>query len=359
MEGISQKVRHHLIFVVVFTASVAAAQPLMLTDSLSTTFGDFVIVPGCRGVFINSTGALSSVSIDDPFNTSSFSVDWAPEDNGWVGPGEIRLLRISPDGSQLCAAIQVSIPDSLLNSDLSIPEPIVILVCNSDGEGAEIVGVTLDSSEELSFDFTQNTRLLYGAHFLGCTPDPESFIALQVGADSNSILPYDVIDLEDGLRLNSWGIINDFFYSNPWSDLIAAGTASLTAIADVSTFLILFEDTTLTSSVIEQWVEPDAGLAQIDETQIIRLSDGTFFENPGDPFLVLCRMSKDNYIFSRDGGETLERGIIYWLAFEVEESQELPELTGYLTSRSRALPSDNNAGIVFRAGRGLYYYEFQ
>lgn len=358
MEGILQKAPHLLILTAILFVSIATAQPVMLTDSLSTTFGEFVPVSGGRIIFINSLGILSSVNINDPFNTSSFSMGWVPEDNGWDGPGEIKLLRSSPDGNFICAAVQVSIPRSILNSDLSMPQPIIIIVCSSSGEGgAQVVGVTIDSCEELSFDFTQDSRLLYGAGFLPCTSDPENYFALQLGDESNLLPPFCVVDLEEGSRFDARGIIKDHFISNPWSDLIAAGKTPLTTIADMAIFSVIFEDTTIASAVIEQWIEPDAGLAQIDETQILRLADGTVFENQGEPFLILGRISDGIYIFSRDGGESINRGGIHWPTFEVEESTELTELIGYLSPGNKVVTVNADTGIVFRAGRGLYYYK--
>lgn len=359
MGGISTKASHFLVFTVVLIVSIAAAQPVMLTDSLSITSGEFVLLSRGTVVFINSNGTLSSVNINDPFNTESFSIDWMPEDNGWVGPGEIKLLRISPDGNLICAAVQVSIPDSVVNRGLPMPDPIVVLVCSSRGDEVQVTGVTTDTGEELCFDFTQDSRLLYGAGFLPCTPDPEAYFALFLGDESSLLQPFDVIDLEEGAMFSSRGILKDHYTSNPWSDLIATGNAPVTTIADMEKLSIVFEDTTLASAVIDQWIEPDAGLAHTDTTQIIRFSDGTLFENTGEPFLILCRTSEDNYIFSRDGGETLNKGTIYWPAFEVEEAMELTELIGYLSPGNKVISANSGTGIVFRAGRGLYYYEFQ
>lgn len=358
MEEISQKALHRLIFAVVLTASVAAAQPIMLTDSLSTVFGEFVLTASGSIVFINSNGVLASVNINDPFNTEPFSIGWTPEDNGWSGTGEIKLLKSSPDGNLVCLAIQVSIPDSVLNRGLTLPEPIVIIVCNSSGGGAQVVGVTSDFSNELSFDFTQDSRLLYGAGFLPCNPDPESYFGHYLGDESSSLRPFDLLDLEEGARFSSNGIIGYYFAGNPWSDLIASGPAPLTTIADIAVFSIVFQDSTLTSPVIDQWVEPDAGLAQIDGRQIIRLSDGTVYENQEDPYLILCRISEGNYIFSRNQGETIRTGRVNWSTFEEQETTELTELIGYISLNSRIKTLNSGTAIVFSAGRGLYYYEF-
>jgi len=358
MEGTSTKHFQLLFFAVTLMVSVSVAQPVMLTDSLSTISGEFVLTAQGAVVFINSNGVLSSVNIDDPFNTESFSVGWVPEDDGWSGTGEIKLLKSSPDGNLVCLAIQVSIPDSVLNRGLSMPEPIVIIVCNAAGGGAQVVGVTTDSGNKLSFDFTQDSRLLYGAGFLPCNPDLESYFGHYLGDESSSLRPFDLIDLEEGARFSSNGIIGDYFTGNPWSDLIASGPAPLTTIADIAVFSIIFQDSTLTSPVIDQWIEPDAGLAQIDGPQIIRFSDGTIYESQEEPFLILCRISEGNYIFSRNQGESIRRGRVNWSTFEEQETTELTELMGYISLNSRIKALNSGTAIVFSAGRGLYYYEF-
>ncbi len=357
MEGLLCKVRHPLVFAVVVIVSVSFAQPELLTDSLSTSMVDFALLSGDRIVFVNTGGTLSSVSIDDPLNISKFIIDWIPSDNGWEGVGEIRMLKASPNGNLLFAAIKVQIPDGLPADGISIPDPVVLLVCDSEGGSVQIVGVVFDSDEPLTFNFTQDSRLLYGARILNCLPDPESYFSLCIGDESSSLRPYDVVDLEEKARFSSNGIIGSYMVCNPWSDLVAAGDNPLTKIADMATFTIVLEDSSLTSPIIEQWVEPDAGLAWSDTTQIVRFSDGTVFENPGKPIDILCRLSDGSYVFSSDGGETTDTGKINWSTFSVENSSSLTELVGYLTPGHRVLSQNNINAIVFNAGRGLYYYQ--
>lgn len=359
MEGFFTRPRTFLFLSVIIMVFVAQAQPVMLTDSLSTSFGEFVMVSGGKVIFVNTTGSLSSVNIQDPFNTSPFTVDWIAADDGWAGPERIRLLKSSPDGNSVCIAVEVSIPDSVVNRGLPMPKPIVIVVCNSSGGEARAVGVTTDSGNALSFDFTQNSRLLYGAGFLPCLPNPEAYFAHYLGDESSSLRRFDVIDLEENARFSANGLIGDYFICNPWSDLITAGNEPFTTIADMATFSVVYEDSTLISPVVEQWVEPDAGLAILDSLQIIRLSDGTVFVNREAPFTILCRSSEGNYIFTRDEGETFSRGTVNWSTFAEEETAELTQLAGYLSISGKVLPVDPGNSIIFRAGRGLYYYEFQ
>ena len=345
-----------MVLAVVLIVSFASAQPVMLTDSLSTSFGEFILTAPGTVVFVNSNGTLSSVNVDDPFNTIPIQIGWLPDDDGWDGPGEIKFMKSSSNGELICIGIQVAVPDSVLQVGLSMPDPVVMIVCNSLGEDAQVIGVTEDFGEEFSFDFTMDSRLLYGAGLLPCNSDPESYFAYHLGDESSSISPYDVVDLEEGVRFSTSGIIRDRFISNRWSDLIAAGAEPLGVIADMTTFSIVHEDSAASSATIEQWIEPDAGLAQMGERQIIRFSDGTVYENQEEPFIILCRLSEGHYLFTRNGGETISTGIIDWSIFAEEESTEMTELAGYISLNSRIRAFDT--GIIFSAGRGLYYYEF-
>ncbi|MEA3266696.1 MAG: hypothetical protein U9P42_07115, partial [Candidatus Fermentibacteria bacterium] len=340
MKGTFAKLTAFIFLYVFLLVFVAHAQPVMLTDSLSTINGEFVMVSGGKVIFVNTTGSLRSVNIQDPFNTSPFMVDWTAAENGWAGQENISFLKSSPDGNRVCIGMEVSIPDSVMNRGLSMPEPIVIVVCNSSGGGAQAVGVTTDSGDGLSFDFTQDSRLLYGAGFLPCLPNSEAYFAHYLGDESSSLSRFDVIDLEENARFSANGLIGDFFTGNPWSDLITAGNEPYYTIADMVTFSVVFEDSTLISPVVEQWVEPDAGLAILDSLQILRLSDGTVFVNREAPFIILCRLSEGNYIFTRDEGETFSRGKVIWSTFEEEETVELTELAGYLSVSGKVLLAD-------------------
>ena len=167
-----------------------------------------------------------------------------------------------------------------------------------------------------------------------------------------------MVDLEVGVRFSTNGIIKDRLISNRWSDLIVAGSEPLGIIADMTTFSTVYEDSALTSVIIEQWIEPDAGLAEIDGTQVVRRADGVVYENQEEPFIILCRLSEGNYLFTRNGGETISTGIIDWSIFAEEESTEMTALAGYMSLNSIVRVLDSGSGIVFSAGRGLYYYEF-
>ncbi len=350
-----------LLFLFVFLVSLSFAQPVMLTDSLSTEFSEFAVVEGGVVVFINSNGIISSVSIDNPFNVLPFSPGWSPTDDGWESSEDIEFLKSSPDGTLLCLAFSVSVPDTLLLTEVVLPHPILILVCNSDGSDAQIVGLMADSPNGLSLDFTQDSRLLYGSGFLPCLPTPDAYFAMHLGDESSLLRPFDIVDIEEGARFSSNGILQESFIANPWSDLVTAGYSPLQSIADMSNLSILYEDSNAVSPVVELWIEPDAGLTRVNQAQTIRFADGTVYNSQEEPFLILGRISENNYIFSRNEGESIRIGSVNWSSFEELDTSELTELSGYITINSKIKPLSANArnsSIVFSTGRGLYYYEF-
>ncbi len=348
-------------FLLLLFASFAIAQPIMLTDSFSTEFSDFSILAGGKVVFVNSNGIISLVSINDPFNVLPFSLDWSSSDDGWDTSQDIEFLKSSPDGTLLCLAFSVSVPDTFLLTEVVLPHPILVLVCNSDGSEAQILGLIADSSNGLSLDFTQDSRLLYGSGFLPCLPTPEAYFEMYLGDESSLLRPFDIVDIEEGARFSSNGILQESFIANPWSDLVTAGHSPLQSIADMSNLSILYEDSTAVSPVVELWIEPDAGLARVNQAQVIRFADGTVYNSQEEPFLILGRISENNYIFSRDEGESIRIGSVNWSSFEEFDTSELTDLLGYLTINSKIKPltlNANNSSIIFATGRGLYFYEF-
>ncbi len=347
-----------LIFLLTLFVSISTAQPVMLSDSLSNILNEFVLTAQSDVVFVKSNGKLAYVSIENPSNAEPFHIGWEPEDDGWNGPAEIKFLKSSPDGTLICLAVQVSIPDNLQNGEFTIPEPIVVIVCNSTGGGARVVAVAEASSYDFSIDFTQDSRLIYGYGFLPCYPDLVSYLHYYQEDESNSISPFEIFDLQEAVRSSSFGLIDGCFISNPWSDLIASGPPLFTTIINMASLSIIFQDSKLSFPVINQWVEPDAGLVQKDGYQIIRLADGTVYKSQEEPFYILCRISKGNYIFTRNKGESIRMGEVNWLTFAEEDTSELTELMEYITLNSRIQSVDSGTGIVFTNENRLYYNEF-
>jgi hypothetical protein len=360
MEGIFLQAARRLVLVVI-VVSIVSAQPVLLTDSLSTDVSEFVAVSGGRVVYINTHGKLSSVNKDDPLNTEDFIPDWTPASDGWAGDGQYLMLRAGADGNIIMAAVQVSLPDSLLDTGIAMPDPVVIMVCNSSGGDARAVGVTYRSNEELCFDFTQDSRLLYGAGFLNCQPDPVSYYAKYLGDQSSLIRPFDMVDLVEGSRFSTHGVVGSHFLCNPWSDLIAAGDDGepLTRIANMVNFSVLYEDSTLSESVIDMWTGSESGLAGTDTGQVCRFSDGSVLENPGTTVTVFCSLSNGKCVYSVNGEDPVYWGRINWQTFEVEESTELVELAGYFSPGHTIQPVGRYPAVIFNAGRGLYYYELR
>ncbi len=353
LKGILPTIQHPAYIVLALLFSLGSAQPVILTDSLSTTRPEFLVASEERVIFVNANGTLSSVSINEPFVLEPVTLAWEAGSNGWEGPEEINYLGISPDGNTLCLTVQVAVPDSIYTTGIPIPDPMLVLVCSITGENVQVMGITDGSQESKGFYFTQDSRVLFGWGFLPCNPTPEAFFALYLGDETDLIPPYHLIDLEEGTMFQAAGIAENNIVANPWSDLTAHGNT----ITDMATLSTIYQDSTTTSDIIDQWIEPDMGLLTSETTQTARLADGTSYVNPGEIFIILCRVEEGRYIYSRDGGETLIDGRIDWTLFEEIESMELDQLKGYLSTGRKVFSANEGAGIVFSAGRGLYYYE--
>ncbi len=353
MKGILPTIQHPVYLVLALGFSLGIAQPVMLTDSLSTTHSEFLVASEESIIFVNSNGTISSVNLNEPFVLQPVFLTWEAGNDGWDGPEEINFIGISPDGNTLCIAIQVALPESIFTTSISIPDPVLVLTCSITGEDARVVGITDTSQDSKDFYFTQDSRVLYGWGFLPCDPDPEAYFAMHLGDETDLIQPYHLIDLEEGLKFSANEMAEDILLANPWSDLAALGNK----IADMATLSTIYQDSTTTSAIIEQWIEPDMGLSTSILTQSARFADGISSQNPGEHFAIICRIEEGRYIYSRDDGETIYDGRIDWSSFEVTEPVLLDQLAGYLSIGRTVLSANENKGIVFSAGRGLYYYE--
>ena len=353
LKGSFSAVNHPAYVVTALLFSLGSAQPVMLSDSLSTTHPEFIVASEERVIFVNANGTLSSVSINEPFVLEPVPFTWEAGNYGWEGSEEITCMGISPDGNTLCLSVQVAVPDSIFTTVIPIPEPMIVLTSSLTDEDVKIMGIIESFRETKSFSFTQDSRVLFGWGFLPCNPTPEAFFAMHLGDETDLIQPYHLIDLEEGIRFSASGMDTHTLIANPWSDLAAHGNT----ITDMATLSTIYQDSTTTSDIIDQWIEPYIGLLTSEATQTARLADGTSYENPGENFIILCRVEEGRYIYSRDGGGTLIDGRIDWTLFEETESAELDQLDGYLSVGRKVLSANEGRGIVFSAGRGLYYYE--
>ncbi|MBN1434140.1 hypothetical protein JW921_05225 [Candidatus Fermentibacterales bacterium] len=343
------------------TGLLASTGPIMLADSLNPYYEAFVVLGTGSVLYVGDDGVLRVVEIDRPMQPLVFRTDWDPADWGWQPCAGIGLLETSPDGRHIVFTEQVAVPDSLLGQYDYVPGPVLVVVAGADGSGSCLVALSFDVGGGPGFDFLSDSRHIYGGPLLGCDPTPVAFLEMWSGSDQSRYYPEGyLIDISDGSRSGGReDFMGDGFYSNPWSDLVAAGCYPPNLIANAATAEVMVEDTSARSpAIIETWVLPDAGLARTNGSQVLRFADGRVLVNPGNPILVYGRLSDGTHVFSPDEGTTVLRGMIDWSDFSFETADTLAGLGGVL-EQWRSLLEVPGAGFVFRRGSSLYFYAME
>ncbi len=353
----------HLIQTVLLVTVLQASEPIVLTESLSDYNRTFEILENGTVLFINGDEQLTIVSVDNPMKTASFLSDWNPEEYGWANPNSISCFALSPDGEHICFCQQVAVPDSLQTGEQFIPGPVLVAVCRTDGTGGKPLTLSFDVGGGPNFDFTQDSRYIFGSPLMDCLPIPEDFVSFVTRENDDNLIEGFMIFIQDGTRSGGNGsILGDGFYKNPWSNLIATGSYPTDMIADVVTGEVFLHDTTCSNQeIIYTWVLPDAGLAETDNNQILRYSDGTEIINPGEPISVFGRLQDGRYIFIRGGiSHTVLLGHIDWTDFSSPEAETLSGLEDFIDLWTRVDATPDGKFLVFASdshSRELYRYD--
>lgn len=351
----------HLIQTVLLVTAIHASEPIVLAESLSDYNPLLQVLENRTALYINDDGQLTLVRIDVPMKTISFLNGWNPEEYGWSNPGRTYDFALSPDGEYICFCQQVSVPDNLQTGEQYIPGPVLVAVCRTDGTGSKLLVLSFEVGEGPHFRFTQDSRHIFGSPLMGCPATPEGFASYVTRDNDADLIEGYIVDIQDDTRSGGNGdILGDGFYKNPWSNLIAAGSYPTDMIADVVTREVFLHDTTNSGQqIIYAWVLPDAGLAENDNQQILRYSDGTEVINPGKPISVFGRLEDGRYIFSRGGdSHTVLLGHIDWTDFSCTDAETLSGLEDFIDRWTRVAASPDGKSLVFASdSRELYRYD--
>ncbi len=343
------------LFPLLFLYSIShAADPVMLADSLFPYCYDFAVLDTGNIVFIDNDCILCTVSPWNPMEVSELEIQWGDQLDEWGDTGHLLSLSGNSDGSLICFAQFVRIPDELIiDSEYVVPVPLLVTVCGSDGSDARVIGLSVDVGGGPQFDFSRDSRFVFGHPFQMCLPSPVDYARYH--EEGEHLEDFMMVDLLTGERSGNPSKISDGYYLNPYSDLAAAGCYPSDLIIDIVTREILLEDTCIDHpTIIGTWVLPDAGLAGSNGEQVLRYSSGRETVNPGTNLRVFCMIPDGRYVFSTDGGDTVMLGLINWDTFETPGAIELPELAGlYCTMKS--LPGSN--WVVYRNANSLYSFE--
>lgn len=268
-------------------------------------------------LFADEEGGLWEVEGDDGYQVLPWEAEWDWRGQGWKEVIRVSFLAGSPDGELVLCGFTVRPPDD------AVPYPEAMVVFDSDGENGRPVALSFNVGCGPLFDFTMDSRKVFGIPFLGCSPDAEGFLELQSG--SGEYDPTDMVDLCSGERSSHGGYLSDGFISSPYSDLVCCGYPPY-LIYDMASSEVLLESEDDFHPLIDSWVLPDAGVVSTSTGQILRYADGTEVENPGDPIDFLLALPDGGYLCGLDDGVYLAG--MDWDTFEMTDPVPQPDLAG-------------------------------
>ncbi|MEA3265349.1 MAG: hypothetical protein U9P42_00200 [Candidatus Fermentibacteria bacterium] len=310
--------------VTLLLATLLASQPVFLASDINDYVKSLVALRDGRVLFVDNDSNFWTVSCDSQEKKEEWLSFWDYSADGWVDVIRVSWLSGSWDGERVCYAVTVTAGEG-------VHAPEMVLVCNSDGSNAEPVALSFDVGSGPQFDFTMDSRFLYGSPVLSCSPDHEGFIGR--GTGSGVLPPADMIEIATGERSNHGSILSDGYYPCPFSDIVSGASYPPSVIYDMNSSEVLFEVSDHESPVIDKWVLPDAGLVTRGDNQFLRYADGTEISNPNGKITVYTVLGDGRYIYSPDDGDTVFLAEINWDSFKELNSIEQPGLAGILSRR--------------------------
>lgn len=172
-----------IIAIIVSSSPPAQDNPLRLPLETSDYCRTLQPLAG-GGVAFVDTSSRPMVLNGDSLRARPLELDWSPGDDGWDFSGEVMLLKASPDGRLVCLGLCVGLPDSLQPDGDFVMNPLLLVVCGPDGSDAHPVGLTLLVGGGPRFEFTTDSRFLYGSPLLDCTPRSRGVSGFRHGGDA-------------------------------------------------------------------------------------------------------------------------------------------------------------------------------
>lgn len=343
----------------------AFSSPVLITENVG------ILVPLSSELILceMSTGyqtELFTVNIETR-EISEWEADWGPEEEGWFSGGYWDL-DISPDREWLCMARCVWVPQEFEHGEAG-RSAIAIILCRPDGSEAEVVALGADplGGEQPQYDFTTDSRYLVGSsilHRFYNAEDYSSYIDSSKGLmpveevncfDLNSWTLKRVDHFSPGLTLDSPLLLTSSYLKCPYSDNVAVqnnrgeGLCTYVAFGNFISGELLGEyripiiktaPGDFPYGYVEDWVLPDALLFIESGRHGLLYTNGTFQEAPTSDceWVVYCWLPDNTYLFSRDGGQTIEYGEVDWNSFTVLSSTERPDLWEFRWNRFTPIP---------------------
>ncbi len=309
------------------------------------------------GVACVDSGSRPVVLDPEELDAEPLDIDWDPAEAGWEWTGKALLLRASPDGTRILLGLCVGIPDSVRPEGVPVMDPMLLVVCSDDGTDARPLALTMQVGGGPRFDFTSDSRSVYGTPILDCPPDPEAYME-QLAQGLPTTADTHLIDICTGSqRGDCAGLLADGFLPDPFSDLVAAGARPPDLLLDVTTGEVLLEDST-GGGIIHRWVLPGAGLAREGGNQIVRFAEGRETRNPGGEVRVHLRLEDGRYLYSRGGGEDVLLGGIDWSDFSPRGTSGLTGITEAMVDGIVAQAPEMD-GILFIHDGSVWIYRHE
>jgi len=238
-------------------------------------------------LFADTDGELWTVRADNDFELAPWVPQWDWQSLGWTEVVRLSYLTGSADGELVCCGFTVRPTVD------SIPFPEAIVVFNSDGSNGRPVALSFNVGCGPLFDFTKDSKSLYGIPILSCGVDAASFLAMHSGDQEYE--PADMVNLLTGDRSYHDGYLSDGYFASPYSDIVCCGYPP-SVFYDMKSSDALFEINDGYSILIDTWVLPDAGVVSTSSGQVLRYVDGTEVLNPGEPVDVLLCLPDGDYL---------------------------------------------------------------
>ncbi|MCK5840617.1 MAG: hypothetical protein KAH31_00500 [Candidatus Sabulitectum sp.] len=325
-----------------------ASQPVFLASDINDYVKSLVALPDGRVLFVDNNSDFWTVSCDFPGEKEEWLSFWDHSACGWANVIRVSWLSGSWNGESICYAVTVT-----AGEDVHVPE--MVLVCDSDGSNAEPVALSMNVGSGPQFDFTMDSRFLYGNPLLSCSPDVNSYVE---STEGSSELPWaDMIEIATGER-SYHGVLSDGYYACPFSDIVSCASDPPSVIYDMNSSKILLEVSDDESPVINKWVLPDAGLVTIGDNQFLRYSDGREILNTGDKITVYAVVGDGRYLYRQDNADAIFLAEIDWDNFQTFNPVEQPGLTGYIRSRSWGTYAVQGDVLYFLRSDSLFCYSF-
>ncbi len=323
-----------------------ASQPVFLASDINDYVKSLVALPDGRVLFVDNNSDFWAVSCDLPGEKEEWLSFRDHSAYGWADVIRVSWLSGSWNGEKICYAVTVT-----AGEDVHAPE--LVLVCESDGSNAEPVALSFNVGSGPQFDFTMDSRFLYGNPLLSCSPDVNSYVELTEGS---SELPWaDMIEIATGER-SYHGVLSDGYYACSFSDIVSGASYPPSVIYDMNSSKVLFEVSGDESPVIDMWVLPDAGLVTIGDNQFLRYSDGREILNTGDEITVYAVVGDGRYLYSQDNADAIFLAEIDWDNFQTFNPVEQPGLTGFI--RRHGAYAVQGDVLYFLRSDSLFCYSF-